>query len=186
MAEKLAFKLSDAGIHDLALYDLSVTDPSYVLADAFRASNIVLASVTYNADVFPKMKELVDCFVGHNLRRRRFSFIQNGSWGPIAGKKMMDAVEAIPEHEVVGELFTIKSRMTDEQDGELDALAQAIVDSIRNPEASIMADVQNVAPEPTPIVGAVKPQGGSAEQGAGAHQGRYAHRPGYGGQSATA
>lgn len=158
VAEKLAFKLSDAGIHDLALYDLSVTDPSYVLADAFRASNIVLASVTYNADVFPKMKELVDCFVGHNLRRRRFSFIQNGSWGPIAGKKMMDAVEAIPEHEVVGELFTIKSRMTDEQDGELDALAQAIVDSIRNPEASIMADVQNVAPEPTPIVGAVKPQ----------------------------
>ena len=158
VAEKLAFKLSDAGIHDLALFDLSVTDPSYVLADAFRASNIVLASVTFNADVFPKMKELVDCLVDHNLRRRRFSFIQNGSWGPIAGKKMMQAVEGIPEHEVVGELFTIKSRMTDEQDAELDKLAQAIVDSIRNPEKPVMADVQHIAPEPTPIVGAVKPR----------------------------
>lgn len=157
VAEKLAFKLSDAGIHDLALFDLSVTDPSYVLADAFRASNIVLASVTYNAGVFPKMEQLVDELVAHNLQGRRFSFIQNGSWGPIAGKKMMQAVEQIPGHEVVGELFTIKSRMTDEQDAELDALAQAIVDSIRKPEEPIMASVTHVAPEPTPIVGAVKP-----------------------------
>ncbi len=157
VAEKLAFKLSDAGIHDLALFDLSVTDPSYVLSEAFRASNIVLASVTYNAGVFPKMNELVDCMVDHNLRRRRFSFIQNGSWGPIAGKKMMESIEKIPEAEVVGELFTIKSRMTHEQDGELEALAQAIVNSIRNPEEPVMADVHQVAPDPTPIVGAVKP-----------------------------
>ena len=71
---------------------------------------------------------------------------------------MMQAVEGIPEHEVVGELFTIKSRMTDEQDAELDKLAQAIVDSIRNPEKPVMADVQHIAPEPTPIVGAVKPR----------------------------
>ena len=167
VAEKLAFKLSDAGIHDLALFDLSVTDPTYVLA-----------SVTFNADVFPKMKELVDCLVDHNLRRRRFSFIQNGSWGPIAGKKMMQAVEGIPEHEVIGELFTIKSRMTDEQDAELDKLAQAIVDSIRNPEKPVMADVQHVAPEPTPIVG--------AEQGTRENDGRHAHRPGDGGQGAAA
>ena len=104
------------------------------------------------------MRELVDCFVDHNLRKRRFSFIQNGSWGPIAGKKMMEAVEAIPEHEIVGDLFTVKSRMTDGQDAELDKLAQAIVDSIRNPEQPIMADVNHVAPEPTPIVGAVKPR----------------------------
>lgn len=157
VAEKLAFKLSDAGIHDLALFDLSMTDPSYVLAEAFRVSNIVLASVTYNAEVFPKMAELVDCMVEHNLRGHRFSFIQNGSWGPIAGKKMMVAVQAISDHEVVGELFTIKSRMTDAQDSDLDALAQAIVDSIRNVEAPVMADVQHLAPEPTPIVGAVKP-----------------------------
>ena len=157
VAEKLAFKLSDAGIHDLALYDLSVTDPSYVLSDAFRASNIVLASVTYNAGVFPKMNELVDCMVDHNLRRRRFSFIQNGSWGPIAGKKMMKAIEKIPEAEVVGELFTIKSRMTTEQDAELDALAQAIVDSIRTPESPVMAELHQIAAQPTPIVGAVKP-----------------------------
>lgn len=157
VAEKLAFKLSDAGIHDLALFDLSVTDPSYVLSDAFRASNIVLASVTYNADVFPKMQDLVDCLVEHNLRRRRFSFIQNGTWGPVAGKKMMEAVEAIPEHQVVGELLTIKSRMTDEQDAELDALAEAIVDSIRNVLEPVMANVQQIAEEPTPIVGATKP-----------------------------
>lgn len=158
VAEKLAFKLSDAGIHDLALYDLSVTDPSYVLADAFRASNIVLASVTFNAGVFPKMSELVECMVSHNLRNRRFSFIQNGSWGPIAGKKMMKAIEAIPEAETVGELFTIKSRMTDDQDPELDRLAQAIVSSIRDEQESVMADVRHLAPEPTPIVGAVKPR----------------------------
>ena len=157
VAEKLAFKLSDAGIHDLSLFDLSVTDPSYVLSEAFRASNIVLASVTYNAGVFPKMNELVDCMVDHNLRRRRFSFIQNGSWGPIAGKKMMEAIERIPEAQIVGELFTIKSRMTHEQDAELDALAQAIVDSIENPEEPVMAEVHQVAPTPEPIVGAVKP-----------------------------
>lgn len=157
VAEKLAFKLSDAGIHDLALFDLSMTDPSYVLSEAFRASNIVLASVTYNAGVFPKMNELVDCMVEHNLRRRRFSFIQNGSWGPIAGKKMMESIERIPEAQIVGDLFTIKSRMTDEQDAELEALAKSIIDSIRNPEEPVMADVHQLAPEPTPIVGATKP-----------------------------
>lgn len=157
VAEKLAFKLSDKGIHDLALFDLSITDPSYVLSDAFRASNIVLASVTFNADVFPAMKECVDHFVAHNLRGRRFSFIQNGSWGPIAGKKMMEAIESIPDHEVVGDMFTIKSRMKDSQDAELDALADAIANSITNPEGHVMADVVQVAPEPSPIVGAVKP-----------------------------
>lgn len=157
VAEKLAFKLSDMGIHDLALFDLSVTDSSYVLSEAFRASNIVLASVTYNAGMFPKMEELVDCLVEHNLRRRRFSFIQNGSWGPIAGKKMMEAVEVIPEHQIVGDLFTIKSRMIDEQDAELDALAKAIADSIRNVPEPIMAAVEQVAEPPQPIVGAHKP-----------------------------
>ena len=71
---------------------------------------------------------------------------------------MMQAVEGIPEHEVVGELFTIKSRMTDEQDAELDKLAQAIVDLDSQSGKPVMADVQHIAPEPTPIVGAVKPR----------------------------
>ena len=157
VAEKLAFKLSDAGLHDLALFDLSMTDSSYVLGEAFRASNIVLASVTYNAGIFPKMEELVECMVAHNLRNRRFSFIQNGSWGPIAGKKMMALVEQIPEASFIGELFTIKSRMTHEQDADLDALAQAIVDSIQKPPADIEVEVHQIAEAPKPIVGAARP-----------------------------
>ncbi|MEE8722655.1 MAG: MBL fold metallo-hydrolase [Eggerthellaceae bacterium] len=132
VAEKLAFKLSDRGVNDLALFDVSVTDPSYILSEAFRVGTVVLASVTYNAGVFPKMQEFIEAMAAHNLRHRRFAIIQNGSWGPIAGRLMTKAVEAIPDSTIVGDMLTIKSRMTDAQEPDLDALADAIAAAVRS------------------------------------------------------
>ena len=131
VAETLASKLREAGVAEVSVFDLSADDASYVLGEAFRVSNIVLASVTYNTGLFPKMGELLDCFAAHGLRGRKFSLIQNGSWGPAAAKLMAQAVEALPGSELVGETFTIKSRMTDAQDADLDALAQAIAASLQ-------------------------------------------------------
>lgn len=136
VAEKLAFKLSDRGVNDLALFDVSVTDPSYILSEAFRVGTIVLASVTYNAGVFPKMQEFIEAIAAHNLRHRRFAIIQNGSWGPIAGRLMTKAVEAIPDSTIVGDMLTIKSRMTDAQEPDLDALADAIADAVKGERAA--------------------------------------------------
>ena len=159
VAEKLAFKLSDLGIHDLALFDLSVTDPSYVLSEAFRVSNIVLASVTYNAGMFPAMESTLAEFTTHNLRSRKFSIIQNGSWGPNAGRLIKEELDKIPGTQYVGEMFTIKSRMRDDQDAELEALAEAIAESVKNPTAPIEVKLGEVEEEakPAPIVGAVRP-----------------------------
>lgn len=128
-ATKLAAKLRELDV-DVACYDLSVTHESYVVADAFRASNVVLASMTYENGMFPKMAELLDAFARKGLKNRRVSLIENGSWAPQSGKLMKAAVEELAGFELVGSTVTLKSSLADGQEAELDALAQAIAESL--------------------------------------------------------
>ena len=136
VAEALAFKLRKLGVPDVSVNDLTMDDASYAIGETFRASNVVLASVTYNMGLFPRMATLLHAMKELGVKNRRFSYIQNGTWAPQSGKLMKAAVDELPGCTQVGETLTVKSRMTPAQDGDLDALASAIAASLgASPEA---------------------------------------------------
>ena len=93
----LAGKLADSGVRNIKMYDVSQTHPSFVLADAFKYSHIVLATTTYNAGIFETMEAFLHILESHNLQNRKYVLIQNGSWAPTCGTKMREILERLRE-----------------------------------------------------------------------------------------
>ena len=129
-ANMLAAKLSAAGVGGVRVYDVAKTDKSYLVAEAFRASHLVFASVTYNNGVFTAMRDLIADLADHHLRDRHVSFIQNGTWHAASGRLMAQAVAEMPGMTQVGDVVTLKSTVNDIAIGQLDALAAAIAASL--------------------------------------------------------
>lgn len=86
--EYLAELLKEYGCPEIKLYDLSRCDMSYAVSDAFKYSHLVLATTTYNADIFPCMKDYIHHLLERNYSNRTISLIENGSWAPMANKIM--------------------------------------------------------------------------------------------------
>lgn len=131
MAEVLANLLAQKGVHALRVYDISKTDTSYLIADAFRYSNLVLAAPTYNNGIYLPMETLLHDMAALNLQNRRYSLLGNGSWAPISANKMNEHLSAMKGMQQVGEPLQIRSSLKPEQLPQLEALAQAIVDSLQ-------------------------------------------------------
>lgn len=128
-AEILARKLADRSVK-VAVFDVSVTHPSEIIASAFRYSHLVFASTTYNAGIFVKMEDLLRDLAAHSLRNRTVALVQNGSWAPTAGKQMKELLSALKGFEFIGDTLDIRSALRPEQLPALDALADAIKESI--------------------------------------------------------
>ncbi|MBQ2015120.1 MAG: FprA family A-type flavoprotein, partial [Peptococcaceae bacterium] len=126
-ADILANKLAERGVKNITVYDTSATHSSYILADAFRCSHLVFASATYNNNIFSTMEHLLHELKAHNLSNRTVALIQNGTWGPNAGKQMRELLEGMKNMNILDGMVTIKSRLAEGQMSELDALADAIV-----------------------------------------------------------
>lgn len=126
-AEILAGKLADRGIRHISVYDVSKTHPSYLIADAFRSSALVFASITYNGGIFCSMDNLLHQIAAHGLTNRTVAFIQNGTWAATASKQMGDILGTLKNMNVLEAGVTVKSALKDDQGAELDALADAIV-----------------------------------------------------------
>lgn len=129
-ADVLAAELSKNGVKNIAVYDVSATDPSYIISDAFRYSHVVFASVTYNNGIFPKMETLLHEFVAHNLQNRTIALIQNGTWAPTAAKQMMEILSGLKKNTMMEQQVTLKSAMKAEQHEEIQNLAKAIAQSL--------------------------------------------------------
>ena len=129
-AEILAAKLAELGVKDIKICDTSVTDASYIIADAFKYSHIVFASTTYNNGIFVSMENLLHDIAAHNIQKRKIAIIENGSWAPVSGKLMTDIITKIPNTEIIGNKFSIKSALKENQIEELELLAKAIVDTM--------------------------------------------------------
>jgi flavorubredoxin len=125
-AELLAAKLASANVKDIALYDVSTTHPSYVVAEAFRCSHIVLASATYNNGIFDTMQTLVHDLATHNLQNRKLAVLENGSWAPVAGKLIKEQLGALKNIIWIEPQITIKSALTPEQEVQVGQLAHNI------------------------------------------------------------
>ena len=91
--ELLAEKLRVKGCPDVTVYDLARSDMSKAVADAFRFGRIVLATTTYNADIYPFMKEFINHLAERNFQKREIATIENGSWAPLAAKTMKSMLE---------------------------------------------------------------------------------------------
>ena len=130
-ADILANKLAERGVKNITVYDTSATHSSYILADAFRCSHLVFASATYNNNIFSTMEHLLHELKAHNLSNRTVALIQNGTWGPNAGKQMRELLEGKKNMNILDGMVTIKSRLAEGQMSELDALADAIVASMQ-------------------------------------------------------
>lgn len=126
----LAGKLADRGVKNITVYDASVTHASYLIAEAFRCSHIVLASATYNNGIFVSMENLLHDLAAHNIQNRTMAIIQNGSWGPASGKLMKEILSGLKNNTILEDELTIKSSLKPEQEQSLDALADAIAAAI--------------------------------------------------------
>ncbi|MDR1939642.1 MAG: FprA family A-type flavoprotein [Clostridiales bacterium] len=122
----LAGMLNDAGMKNVSLYDVSSTHSSVIVAEAFRADRLVLASPTYNAAIFPPMESLILALKAHNLQNRSVALIENGSWAPTAGGLMKELLSQMKNIRLSGEVLSIKSALNSEKLEELKALAAVI------------------------------------------------------------
>lgn len=127
---QLAGKLSARGMQDLRIFDVSKTHHSYIIAKIFEYSHVVLASPTYNTAVYHAMETVIRDMAALNVQGRGYSLIGNGTWAPTAHTQMQKMVEEMKNMTLIGEPLVIRSALTAQQDGELDALAEAIATSV--------------------------------------------------------
>ncbi|MBQ3574839.1 MAG: flavin reductase [Clostridia bacterium] len=131
-AHILATKLVERGVK-VAMYDVSVTHPSYIISEAFRYSHLVLASATYNAGIFVNMENLVHDIANHNLQNRKIAIIENGSWAPTSAGLIRKALTGLKGSEFISNPMTIMSTLKEGQLSELESIADAIVASMPAP-----------------------------------------------------
>lgn len=124
-AEALADALRKSGTKAV-VYDLARCDMSAAVADAFRFDRLVLASPTYNGDVFPCMHAFLHALVSRSFRNRRVGLIENGSWAPMAAKVMQQALSACEGIEFLPAV-TVRSAMNDQSVKDINALAQELL-----------------------------------------------------------
>ena len=121
----LAKKLVEKG-QTIAVYDLARCDMAAAVADAFRYSKLVLATTTYNGDIFPYMKEFIHHLTERNFQNRTVGFVENGSWAPVAAKTMGKMLEGSKNLTLLEPVVTVRSALNDASLSQLDALVDAL------------------------------------------------------------
>ena len=131
-AQALASKLCEKGCTNVKVHDVSNTHVSYLISDAFKYSHIVLASVTYNLGIYPVMHNFLMDMKALNMQNRTFALIENGSWACKSGDLMQKFIdEELKNMTVLNERLSLASSMGSDKNIELDALADAIIDSMK-------------------------------------------------------
>lgn len=125
-AELLAEKLQAKGCPKVVVCDLAREDMAEAVEDAFRYGKLVLASVTYNADVFPFMKIFIEHLTERNYQKRTIGLIENGSWAPTAARVMAGMFEKSKNITWLEHSVKIMSSLSEENEKELDAMAEEL------------------------------------------------------------
>ena len=129
-AEILASRLRERGVRT-AMYDVSVTPASDIIAECFRWSHLVFASATYNGGIFVTMDELLRDIAAHNLQKRTVAFMENGTWAPVSARQMAAIFAPLKSMTVLEQTVAIRSSLTEGQLAELEALADALAEGVR-------------------------------------------------------
>lgn len=124
----LADKLKEYGCERVCTNDLARCDMAEVVEDAFRYDKIVLATTTYNADIFPFMREFITHLTERNFQNKMVAFIENGSWAPMAAKVMRGMLDGCKNLTFAENTVTVKSAADENALAQLDALARELAD----------------------------------------------------------
>ena len=124
-AELLAKKLEERGCK-AAISDLARCDMAEAVEDAFRYGKLVLATTTYNADIFPFMKQFIDHLTERNYQNRTIGFIENGTWAPAAAKIMKAMFEKSKNINYIDTTVTLRSAMTEENAEAIERMAEEL------------------------------------------------------------
>lgn len=131
-ANALASKIVQKGMPNVAMYDVSNTNVSYLISETFRLSHLVLASVTYNLGIYPPMKNYLMDMKALNVQKRTVAIVENGSWACKSGTLMQKFLEdEMKDMNVLDEKLTLNSSMNEDNLSDLDALAESIVRSMK-------------------------------------------------------
>ncbi len=122
----LADKLKEYGCPKVVVSDLAREDMAECVEDAFRYGKLVLASITYNGDVFPFMKEFINHLTERNFQNRTVGFIENGSWAPMATKTMKGMLENAKNLTYCANEVKVTSALNDASIAQIDALAKEL------------------------------------------------------------
>ena len=126
-AETLAKLLEDRGCPDVAISDLAREDMFECVEDAFRYGKLVLATTTYNADIFPFMKTFIHELLERGYQKRQIALIENGSWAPQAAKIMKAMFEKSKDISFAENTVTISSSLNEKSRAQLEALANELM-----------------------------------------------------------
>ena len=124
--ELLAEKLRQKGCPKVVVHDLARVDVSYAVADAFRYGKLVLATTTYNADIFPFMRNFIEHLTERNFQKRTIGLIENGSWAPMAAKVMKSMLEGCKNINWLDTTVHIKSAMKDKDAEDIEKMAEEL------------------------------------------------------------
>ena len=123
-AELLARKLEEKGCQKVVLSDLARSDMAENVEDAFRYDRLVLATTTYNGEIFPFMREFINHLTERNYQNRRVAFIENGSWAPTAARVMAKMLENSKNLTFAENTVHIQSALNDSSRAQIEALAE--------------------------------------------------------------
>ena len=124
-AEQMAKKLQEKG-QDVCVMDLARSDLSEAVAQAFRYSKLVLASITYNGDVFPHMRAFIEHLTERNYQNRTVGLLENGSWAPTAARVMTKMLEGCKNLIITEPVVSVKGATNAANEAQMDALAEAL------------------------------------------------------------
>ena len=123
----LADELKAMGCPKVVVNDLARCDMAEAVEDAFRYGKLVLATTTYNGDIFPFMREFIEHLSERNFQNRKVGFVENGSWAPLATKVMSEMLSKCKNLEYTETNVKILSAVTEENIAEINALAKEMI-----------------------------------------------------------
>ncbi|BDR81076.1 FprA family A-type flavoprotein [Clostridium tetani] len=129
-ANDLATRLVEKGMTNVSMYDVSKTHVSYLISETFKYSHVVLASVTYNLNIYPPMFNYIMDMKALNLQKRTFALIENGSWAPQSGQLMYKLLDEMKEMTILDNEISLNSTMKKDDMDSIEELAQNIIESM--------------------------------------------------------
>ena len=126
-AEKLAEKLTAAGVEKVVVSDLARSDMAEVIEDAFRYDRMVVAAPTYDAGLFPVMEDFLNHLKAKNYSNRQVGVVENGTWAPMAAKKMTEILSSLKNVTLAETVVTVKSTLSAESEAAMDKLVSELL-----------------------------------------------------------
>ena len=129
-ADALASRLTEKGVKDVKMYDVSRTHVSDLISEIFRVSHIVIACPTYNGGIYPPMENLLTDMKALSVQKRTVAVMENGTWAAAAGRQILKMLEEMKEMLILEEQLSVKSVLKRDRGKDLERFSSQIVDAL--------------------------------------------------------